>query len=411
MKHSFFLRNPKAKTTTSILFSCNFSREKKRFKYSTKTSINPYQWNFKTNLPKNKGKGLAQNHIAITKVLNKFTNEFYNLQSRCEMMNIEFTYDELKTHFDSVFGNTRKRSDFFGVYDLFVEEKIKRKEWSDSTVKRYQNIKSLLLEFEQVKKYKLTFPRINQKFYTELIDFCYEYRNHYVNTFNRNLGLIKTFLFWSLENEYHYNVKFKKFKKPQRVLTREETLNLDDIYKIIEFDCGDAKLNKVKDIFVFQCLTGMRYGELKAINKRTVIENQYILLKEDKDIAKETRQIPLTTMSLQILLKYNYKLPLISNQKQNNYIKEVMEKVGYTQEVEFSRTKGVQKQTFVKRFCDRISTHTARRSFITIMRNKGIADKTIMGISGHKHIKTFHMYHQVDDVAKIEAVKTVFDKF
>ena len=44
------------------------------------------------------------------------------------------------------------------------------------------------------------------------------------------------------------------------------------------------------------------------------------------------------------------------------------------------------------------------------MRNKGINDKTIMSISGHRHIKTFNMYHQVNDNSKIDAVKSVFEK-
>ena len=45
------------------------------------------------------------------------------------------------------------------------------------------------------------------------------------------------------------------------------------------------------------------------------------------------------------------------------------------------------------------------------MRNKGIADKTIMSISGHTDIKSFNMYHQVDNSARINAVNTVFSDF
>ena len=45
------------------------------------------------------------------------------------------------------------------------------------------------------------------------------------------------------------------------------------------------------------------------------------------------------------------------------------------------------------------------------MRNKGIADKTIMSISGHTDIKSFNMYHQVDNSARINAVNNVFKGF
>jgi len=52
--------------------------------------------------------------------------------------------------------------------------------------------------------------------------------------------------------------------------------------------------------------------------------------------------------------------------------------------------------------------HTARRTFITIMRNKGIADKTIMSISSHRDIKSFNMYHQVNNTTRIDALESVF---
>ncbi len=107
-------------------------------------------------------------------------------------------------------------------------------------------------------------------------------------------------------------------------------------------------------------------------------------------------------------MKYNYELPIITIQKCNDYIKEVVENAGFIHEVEYTRTKGVEQVTFIKKFYERISSHTARRTFITIMRNNGIADKTIMSISGHRDIKSFNIYHQVNNTARIDAVQSVF---
>ena len=214
-------------------------------------------------------------------------------------------------------------------------------------------------------------------------------------------------MYWALKNEYTFKKSFIEFKKPQKTLTREEALSIEDIKKIFNFKYKNETLEKVKDIFIFQCLTGMRFGELKKVNKRTIYNN-CILLKEEKDSSKPTREIPLTNISNAILLKYNYELPLISNQKQNDYLKEVIKLAGFTKEVEFTKTKGVEQVVFVKKMYDRISTHTGRRSFITNMRNKGIADKTIMSITGHVDFKSFNLYHQVDDIAKIDAVNSVF---
>lgn len=411
MRYSFNLRKPKSDSETLILFSCYFNQEKKRFVFSTKKSILPDHWDFQNRCPKKTGKNVSLNQKTISKKLRDFEDAFLLIKSRSELGELQFDSNTLKEHFNKEFERVAKVSSFFEVYDQFTEEKIKLKEWKHSTIKRYTNIKNLLLEFEDVKNYKLTFSKINKKFFTEFTDFCYEYKNHFTNTFSRNVGLFKTFMFWSIKNGYAFNAAFLDFKKPQRVLTREEALTLEHLRELHHFDCETESLTKSKDAFVFQCLTGMRYGELKLVNKRIVNEHNSIVLKEEKDSSKSSREIPLTKIALDILLKYDYKLPLLSNQKQNEAIKVVLKAAGFTNEVEFTRTKGVEQETFIKPFYKRISTHTARRSFITIMRNKGVADKTIMSISGHKDIKTFNMYHQVNDSARMNAVNKVFGEF
>jgi len=162
--------------------------------------------------PNKIGKLVCKNQPAISKRLRDFEDAFQLIKSRSELGELEFDSSTLKEHFDKVFERVSMASSFFEVYDKFTQEKIKLKEWKKSTVKRYTNIKNLLNEFEDVYNYKLTFGKINKKFFIEFTDFCYEYKNHYTNTFSRNVGLFKTFMFWSLKNGYVYNDSFKSFK-------------------------------------------------------------------------------------------------------------------------------------------------------------------------------------------------------
>lgn len=409
MKYTFYLRKSKSETETLIMFSCHFNVEKKRFVYSTQKSILPKHWDFQNKRPLKVGKNTSRNEESISKQLRKFEDELGIIKNRSDAGELSFDSIILKEHFDKVFERVSKASSFFEVYDKFTEEKIKLKVWKKATIKRYQNIKNLLLEFEKVCNYKLTFGTINKKFYTEFTNFCYEHKNHYTNTFSRNVGLFKTFMIWSLANRYAYNEEFRKFKKPQRVLTREEVLSLEQIMKIYNTTFSTLRLEKIKDTFVFQCLTGMRYGELFYINRRVVTSNNCLDFKEEKDSAKINRFIPMSDIAATILKKYEYQLPLISNQKQNEGIKELISKIGLTHDVEYSQTKGVTQERFVKPFHERIATHTARRSFITLMRNKGVPDKTIMSITGHTDLKSFNQYHQVDNSARISAINSVFD--
>jgi site-specific recombinase XerD len=408
MKHTFYLKEPKSKKESLILFSCYFKEEVKKFVYSTGEKIKPFEWNFEENRPKLKGKFKNIYASTIQTQLGRYSKVFKSIESLCKITNESFTAQLLREEFNKEFKKVpTSKNLFFDAYDTFMIEKQKRKEWKPSTVKRYTNIKNHLLTFEAKRNYKLTFSRINDSFYTEFLDYCYNDLDHYSNTVSRNIGLFKTFMYWALKERYTYNESFKEFVTPKTVITEEIALNLKEVEEIFNIECESKKLERVKDIFVFQCLTGLRYGEMKAINKRVITENA-ILLKEEKDSSKEYREIPLFKISNYILKKYDYKLPLISNQKQNKYIKEILKKAGYNRITEYTKVKGVESTKFIEPLYDRIKTHTARRAYISIMRNKGIADKTIMSITGHKDLKTFNMYHKVNNEARLSAVIKAF---
>jgi|26BtaG_2_1085354.scaffolds.fasta_scaffold00262_1 integrase len=411
MTHSFFLKEPQKRIgdkPTLILFTCHFNREKKKFVYSTGERISPIHWNFLENRTNSAKNHRDSNYKTIQMQLDRYTSKFQEIESLYTKINEEFTSKDLKEAFDNEFKKVAgKKNQFFDAYDAFAGEKIKRKEWKPATIKRYKNIKNHLENFESKKKYKLTFSTINNKFYTEFIDYCYTTLDHNTNTFSRNLGLFKTFMFWALKERYTYNESFKEFIKPERVITKQVALNIDQVKTIFEFQCKSKALERVKDIFVFQCLTGLRYGELKLINERTIVNNS-LIIQEEKDVTKETREVPLFEISNFILKKYNYNLPLLSNQKQNQFIKEVFGDAEFTFDVEYSRTKNKEQEIMQKPFNERISTHTARRTFVTIMKKKGIADKTIMNMTGHRDLKTFNTYYKVDNIAKIDAVNLAF---
>lgn len=231
---------------------------------------------------------------------------------------------------------------------------------------------------------------------------------HINNTYARNLGLFKTFMFWAKKKKFTFNDAFLEFKKVDKVITNQIALTLEDLEKLMNFQFESEKLERVRDVFVFACVTGMRFGELSTIRRSNVTDVD-IVLKEDKDHNKPTRNIPLTSISKFILSKYDYKLPLIANQKQNEYIKEVFKAMEYNSLVEKVTTKGKENIKQEMFFYDRISTHTARRTFITMMKRQGKSDKLIARITGHTDMKTLNQYYQVDDTQTKEAMDEVFN--
>src|SRR5690606_902778 len=192
------------------------------FKYSTGEKILPKHWSFENHRPKMKGTVKDDNYSSIVTQLNRYSDKFDKTEALFTRINENFTSKALKDAFDSEFKKVKtKKNLFFDAYDAFMEEKKKRKEWKPATIKRYDNIKNHLEEFQAKKNYKLTFSKINNKFYTEFVDFCYTTQDHNTNTFSRNIGLFKTFMFWALKEKYTYNEAFKDFVKPERVITKE----------------------------------------------------------------------------------------------------------------------------------------------------------------------------------------------
>lgn len=409
MKYTFKLKAPNSNKETLILFTCSFKEENKKFVYSTGEKINPNSFDFSNKFPFASGKNRAKNFETIKSQLNRYSDLYLETVSLYKRINESFNSQILKKAFDEKFKKTISgKNVFFDAYDVFTAEKTKGKEWSASTIKRYKNIKNILENFEEAKKFKLTFSKIDHAFHREFTTYCMDDLGHINNTYARNLGLFKTFMFWAKKNKYTFNDTFTEFKKVERVITNQVALTIEDIEKLLNHEFKSMKLEKVRDVFVFACVTGMRFGELSLITKSNVTQNE-ILLKEDKDTNKVARNIPLTAISKFLLSKYDYKLPLIANQKQNKYIKDVFEELEYTHKIQKVTTKGKENIKEDLFFYDRISTHTARRTFITMMKRQGKSDKLIASITGHTDMKTLNQYYQVDSEQKKEAMEEVFN--
>jgi len=411
MRSTFNLKDRNKKGETLIFLKAYFKNEGRTFVYSTGETINPNEWDFENRQPNNlNGRtNKADRQRTIKRQLDRYSNFFRSITDLYINTNQEITIDAIRNEFDKEFKKVSQgKNKFYETYDKFMTFKLKNKEWSPSTIKRYNNVKAILKDFEAKRKYKLTFSTITNDFYAEFTDFCMNDKGHINNTFSRNVGLFKTFMFWCLKNGHTYKSDFINFKKKPRVVTNQIALKKEDLRHLMTINFETERLEKIRDVFVFSCVTGLRFGELKLVSKRN-IKNETINLKEEKGAGKQTREIPLNEIALFLLRKYDYKLPLIANQKHNDYIKEVFKEAGYTDEVEKTSTRGKDVIRETMPFYERISSHTARRTFITMMKRKGKSDKLIANITGHSDMKTLNQYYQITEDEVKEAVKDTFD--
>lgn len=413
MNYTFKLKEPNSDKETLIYFRSYFGNEKRNFIYSTGEKIKPFEWDFDNRQPNdlNGRTKKSENHRSIKKQLDRYSSFFTEVVNRYKNINEELSVGIIKQRFDEEFKKVKAKEDFFRIYDEFIDERANDytgKGISKSTKTRYEYNRNLLSEFQNYSKIKITLGNFNVKTYNEFIKYCVEVKDHSANTIHRDIGLLKTFLYWALNKKYTYNNDFINFQKPPKFRTDEIALNYQQVDEIYNHDfSNNKKLERVRDLFVFGCVTGLRFGNYSRITKDD-IEGDFIRVVDMKSKTKNLA-IPLNSISRSILEKYDYELPSISNQKMNKFIKEVFQELEFTDEIKKTMKYGDELIEKKSEFYKRISSHTARRSFITIMKNKRVPDKVIMSYTGHTSLEVFNAYYRPSEEDKINYMNEVFN--
>lgn len=152
-------------------------------------------------------------------------------------------------------------------------------------------------------------------------------------------------------------------------------LTIEELKSIREANFNSERLDKVRDIFIFCCLTGLNYGDLKRLSRDNLYEKGEILFIRINHVkTKQEMSIPLDGIAIDILHKYkggDSLLPLISHQKLNVYLKELAEK------------------------CNIIKTltlMTAHTTFAILMLSCGYPRHVVSKMLGHKQSKSLSKY-------------------
>lgn len=191
------------------------------------------------------------------------------------------------------------------------------------------------------------------------------------------------------------------------------TLTLEEVTSIYNFAMPNQRLETIRDIFIFQCYTGQRISDLKRMTYNNIQEINgalHLSYIQKKTIKKKpkTIQVPLSSVAMDILVKYNGRqgekiLPFISDQRYNDYIKEVLEVAGITRMVIILDSTSTKELTV--RLCDIASSHMARRTFISSLYEITQEERITISMSGHApHSSALSRYIHVRDSTKRKAI-------
>ena len=193
---------------------------------------------------------------------------------------------------------------------------------------------------------------------------------------------------------------FVKFKS-HLIQKEREFLTSDDLKKIEEVNLNSFRLQKVRDIFVFSCYTGISYGDVVELKKQNVVKGidgkNWIITKRQKN--GNQVKLPLLLKAAAIINKFEFDrscivnsslFPRISNQKMNSYLKEVAQECGLEKNITF---------------------HLARHTFATtVALSNGVPIETVSKVLGHRKLSTTQIYAKVVERKVSEDIEVLQQK-
>lgn len=342
-------------------------------------------------------------YAEINAHLNRIETEAAQIALRSQYNKSGLTNENFKKELDAFLGKREVDNDsptFFRYFQRVIEERAANPNYSKGSIKVYNTTRNKLKEYaDGVLRRDLSFADFNHAFFSNFSNYLFGqgYGNNYVHKITSTL---KTILREADRREIAPDLKVRD---GWLVATREEPpaiyLTEDELAQLFHFDfSGNPRLCRVRDLFLIGCYTGLRFSdftELKPGNfKKTADGKEFIEMLTQKTGAKVT--IPAKSELREIVARYDYKLPKpISNQKFNEYLKEVGRLAGLDEPTLITRFRNGKRfdQTFPK--YELMTSHTARRSFASNAYKAGVPVKYIMTVTGHTTEREFYKYVRI----------------
>ncbi|WP_289832970.1 MULTISPECIES: site-specific integrase [Muribaculaceae] len=283
-------------------------------------------------------------------------------------------------------GVTAKEESLVPLYLQHLEDtkKLVGLSKADPTYRKYERMYRRVVEFMK-KKYNITdipLREIKTSFITDLEFFLRTEYKYSQNTTYKCMKFFKQVINKGIRAGLIFVDPFNGYKISCERVDRGY-LTEDELSKMMAKEFASARLEQVRDVFIFACFTGLAYidlAHLRVDNIQKMFDGRlWIVTHRQKTNTKVT--VPLLPPALKILKKYEGKyldgqlMPIITNQKLNCYLKEIADICGIEKNLTF---------------------HLARHTFATTMTlGKGVPIESVSKMLGHTNIQTTQIYARI----------------
>ena len=387
----------------------------KRIEFTTGFRIDAAKWDSDKQRVRNGCTNkLKQSASEINASLLGYYTEVQEIFKKFEVEEIMPTPEQIKEAFNELHKpieevNPRKSTPnaFYKVFDEFVRDCGRQNDWTDSTYEKFAAVKNHLMNFRD----GLTFDFFDEKGLNDYVTYLRDVKEMRNSTIGKQLSFLKWFLRWAFRKGVHQNNAYDSYK-PKLKSTQKKIIFLtwEELNKLREFEIPAAKqaLDRVRDVFLFQCFTGLRYSDVFNL-RRSDIKGDHIEVTTVK--TSDSLIIELNKHSKAILDKYkdvafedDKVLPVITNQKMNDYLKELAELAGIDEPVHQTYYRGNERIDEVTPKYALLGTHAGRRTFICNALALDIPPQVVMKWTGHSDYKAMKPYIDIADDIKANAM-------
>lgn len=322
---------------------------------------------------------------------------------------IKFTEEYIISKLENPHSIDARTVGFLQAFDEFL--KISKSHKAKNTIKNYTTIRNFFEQYETSTKSKIELDLIDLDFFEKLRDYSFSQLNVADNYFVKIISVLKTFMNWCINKRYTNSTEFRKFKTSER--EREVIyLTKDELFTLYNYQFDSKKLEHVKDTFCFSCFTGLRFSDVISLNENSIVDGYIVKnIQKTKEISAK---IPLNKYALEIISKYkntiHSPLPVISQQKYNEYIKQCCEEVGIDSLLTLIEYRGSNRIERTVPKYDLITSHVARKTFVTNSLILGMKELVVRNITGHKKEASFKKYVKIADNLKKTEMENTWDK-
>nr|WP_321232384.1 tyrosine-type recombinase/integrase [uncultured Psychroserpens sp.] len=407
---NFFLLDPKSKTNTPLFLSITYSGN--RVKLKTKQKIKPTAWNKSSKTVRKNWTEYADVQIELNRIellvkntIKVLIDKNKSLPNSSELKKIL----ETKVFVEDV---ADANISFWSYYEEFMD-KLKHKKnprtgkpITKATIEQYNQTFNTLIDFENVSGKTISFMLLSNDLYDDIVKYL-EKLNFTPNTIGKHIKHIKSVINNARDNDgisisENYRDKYWSVTKQNKTAEEIVFLNESELDELWNIDLSNKPmLDKARDVFLVGSWTALRISDILKLKLEHIDNDDIIRIHTQK--TDKTVSIPLHNVVKKILKKYDGCMPQISEQKVNESIKIVCEKlISLNNTIYEKKIQGNKVSILEHKRYQKVTTHTGRRSFASNMHKKGISTQTIMAITGHKKEADLYRYIGItnDELAK-----------